>query len=384
MKKILVVTGTRAEYGLLYWTMKRIDEDKDLELQLVVTGSHLVSDYGFTVNQIKSDGFKIDEEIDMIVSSGKKSAVVKSMGLELIQMSQTFDRLKPDILLILGDRYETFIAATCAMIMNIPIAHMNGGESTEGALDEQIRHAITKMAHIHFPGAWYYKERIIKMGEEPWRVHNVGQAGVESIKRLEFMSKSELESDLGITLDKKTFLITYHPVTLEINDTEEQVENLLESISSFDANYIFTYPNVDFGSDIIVKKLNRFVEKNDNAYMFYSLGQKRYLSLMKYVDVVIGNSSSGIIEAPILRVPVVNIGDRQKGRLRNTNIIDADYKKESIEKAIEKAIFSSDFKSKLNSMKNIYGEGSTSTQIVDILKKTNLNKKELLYKKLNY
>lgn len=384
MKKILVVTGTRAEYGLLYWTMKRIDEDKDLELQLVVTGSHLVSDYGFTVNQIKSDGFKIDEEIDMIVSSGKKSAVVKSMGLELIQMSQTFDRLKPDILLILGDRYETFIAATCAMIMNIPIAHMNGGESTEGALDEQIRHAITKMAHIHFPGAEYYKERIIKMGEEPWRVHNVGQAGVESIKRLEFMSKSELESDLGITLDKKTFLITYHPVTLGINDTEEQVDNLLESISSFDANYIFTYPNADFGSDIIVKKLNRFVEKNDNAYMFYSLGQKRYLSLMKYVDVAIGNSSSGIIEAPILKVPVVNIGDRQKGRLRNSNIIDVDYKKESIEKAIEKAISSSDFKSKLNSMKNIYGEGSTSIQVVDILKKTNLNKKELLYKKLNY
>ncbi|MBL4932918.1 UDP-N-acetylglucosamine 2-epimerase [Clostridium paridis] len=383
MKKILVVTGTRSEYGLLYWVMKGIQEDKELDLQLIVTGNHLLHEYGYTVKNIIDDGFVIDEEIDMMVSSSKKSGIVKSMGLELIQMSQTFDRLKPDLLLILGDRYETFIAVTCAMIMNIPIAHMNGGESTEGAVDEQIRHAITKMSHIHFTGAEYYKERVIKMGEEPWRVHNVGQAGVENIKRLELMNKGELEQELSITFDKPIFLITYHPVTLESETIEEQIDSLLNAIRRFDAKYVFTYPNADFGNEIIINKINKFKDENKNVYIYHSLGQKRYLSLLKHARVMIGNSSSGIIESPIFKIPVVNIGNRQKGRLRNNNIIDTGYNEEDIYNSINRALNEESFRNSLKDIKNIYGDGTTSKEILDVIKNTPLDKK-LLLKKMNY
>jgi len=384
MKKVLVVTGTRAEYGLLYWTMKEIQQDKYLQLQLIVTGSHLSEDYGYTVEQIKKDGFKIDEEIDMLIDSNKKSSVVKSMGLEMIQMAQAFDRLKPDILLILGDRYEIFVAATCAMMMNIPIAHMNGGESTEGLIDEQIRHAITKMAHIHFTGAEYYKERLLKMGEEPWRVYNVGQAGIENIKRLKLLEKEELENELDLKLDKKTFLITYHPVTLESISTKEQIENLLEAITKFDAKYIFTYPNTDYGNKLIIDKINEFKGKYKDVYVFHSLGQIKYLSLLKYVDVMIGNSSSGIIESPSFRLPVVNIGDRQKGRLRNNNIIDVGYSAREIISGINIALYDDEFKQGLNSMINLYGDGRTSKIIVDILKSIIVSNRKLLFKKLTY
>lgn len=383
MKKVLVVTGTRAEYGLLYWTMKEIQNENELELQLVVTGNHLVKDYGYTVEQIKKDGFKIDEEIDMILNSEKKSSIVKSMGIELIQMSQCFDRLKPDVLLILGDRYEIFIAATCAMMMNIPIAHMNGGESTEGAVDEQIRHAITKMAHIHFPGAEFYKKTILQLGEEPWRVYNVGQAGIENIKKFELLEKNELENELKISFDKLIFLITYHPETLGIDNIEEQVNNLIDALKEFDAKYIFTYPNADFGNKTIIDKINNFVNNNDNAYIFHSLGQKRYLSLLKYANVMIGNSSSGIIEAPTFKIPVVNIGDRQKGRLRSNNIIDVGYSKKEIVEAINKALYNAKFKTGLDLIENIYGDGNVSKNIVNALKCINIDKK-LLVKKLTY
>lgn len=383
MKKVLVVTGTRAEYGLLYWTMKEIQQDKELQLQLIVTGSHLSKEYGYTVSQIKKDGFKIDEEIDMLIDSSKKSAIVKSMGLEMIQIAQAFDRLKPDILLILGDRYETFVSATCAMMMNIPIAHMNGGESTEGAVDEQIRHAITKMAHIHFTGAEYYKERIIKMGEEPWRVYNVGQPGLENIKRLKLLEKEKLEYELKMKFDKKVFLITYHPVTLDVQNTEKQMNNLLGAISKFDAKYIFTYPNADYGNKIIIDKINEFKQKHDNVYIFHNLGQVKYLSLMKYADVMIGNSSSGIIEAPSFKLPVVNIGDRQKGRLRNKNIIDVDYNEIQIIEGINKALYDKKFIDSLNSLENIYGDGNTSKKVVNVLKNIKIDR-NLLCKKLTY
>lgn len=383
MKKVLIVTGTRAEYGLLYWTMKEIQNDSELQLQLVVTGNHLVKDYGYTVEQIKKDGFIIDEEIDMIINSEKKSSILKSMGIEMIQMAQCFDRLKPDVLLILGDRYETFIAATCAMMMNIPIAHMNGGESTEGAIDEQIRHAITKMAHIHFAGAEYYRERIMLMGEESWRVYNVGQAGIENIRRLTLLEKHELEMELNILFDKPVFLITYHPVTLDIENIESQINALLDALKDFDAKYIFTYPNADFGSKIIIDKINNFVKENNNAYIYYSLGQKRYLSLLKYADIVIGNSSSGIIEAPTFNVPVVNIGDRQKGRLRGNNIIDVGNRKEEIVVGINKALYDDDFKEGLKYLGNIYGDGNVSKNIVSVLKSINIDKK-FLTKKLTY
>jgi len=383
MRKILVVTGTRSEYGLLYYTMKEIQNSKELELQLIVTGNHLVSGFGNTIEEIRKDGFKIDDEIDMIINSDKKSALIKSMGVEMIQMAQSFDRLNPDVLLILGDRYETFIAATCAMMMNVPIAHMNGGESTEGAIDEQIRHAITKMAHIHFPGAEYYSGRIIKMGEEVWRVFNVGQAGVENIKRLELYSKVAIEKELNIEFNKRIFLITYHPVTLESQDLEIQIDNLLNALKDFDAKFIFTYPNADYGSKTVIDKINAFVEKNEDAYVFSSLGQRRYLSLLNYADMMIGNSSSGIIESPIFTLPVVNIGNRQKGRLRNKNIINTGYAKKEIVAGINKALFDEKFKRELNEIESIYGDGTTSIKVVKVLETIDIGKK-LLEKKLAY
>jgi GDP/UDP-N,N'-diacetylbacillosamine 2-epimerase (hydrolysing) len=383
MKKILVVTGTRSEYGLLYWTMKEIEKDSEFILQLVVTGNHLITEYGHTIDEIKRDGFNIDEEIDMIINSEKKSSIAKSMGVELIQMAQCFERLKPDILLILGDRYETFMAAVCAMMMNIPIAHMNGGESTEGAIDEQIRHAITKMAHIHFPGAEYYKNRIIKMGEEPWRVHNVGQAGIENAKRLKLLGKKELEKELRLVLEGRIFLITYHPVTLDLGNIEKHINTLLDSLKEFDGLFIFTYPNADFGSKIIIDKINDFVSQNKNAYLYYSLGQIKYLSLLRVADVMVGNSSSGIIESPMFSVPVVNIGDRQRGRLRSNNIIDVEDNKAEIVGAIDRALNDKTYRNNLKLIENVYGEGNTSKQIVQILKAVKVDKR-LLGKKLIY
>ncbi|TGA97409.1 UDP-N-acetylglucosamine 2-epimerase (hydrolyzing) [Sporolactobacillus shoreae] len=383
MRKILVVTGTRAEYGLLYWTMKRISEDGELKLQLIVTGNHLVPEYGYTVETIKKDGFVIDEEIDMLVNSPQKSSIPKSMGLELIQMAQSFDRLKPDLLLILGDRYETFVAATCAMMMNVPIAHMNGGESTEGAVDEQIRHAITKMAHIHFPGSEYYKNVILKLGEESWRVHNVGEAGIENIKKVKLLTKQNLEKELGIHFNKPIFLITYHPVTLEAESTEVQIVNLLTAIKQFDAEYVITYPNADFGNEIIINKIKQFAGENKNTHVYKNLGQKRYLSMMKYSSVVIGNSSSGIIESPVFKTPCVNIGNRQKGRIKNINIIDTGYAEEEIYKGIYQAIYDGNYRRNLENLVNVYGDGTTSNKIIHILKGITIDK-TLLLKKLSF
>lgn len=382
MKKIVAVTGTRAEYGLLYWTLKEIQNQKDAILQLVVTGNHLSSGYGMTIDMIRKDGFSIDEEIDMLLDSSSKSAVPKGMGLELIQLSQTFDRLKPDLLLILGDRYETFIAATCAMMMNIPIAHMNGGESTEGAIDEQIRHAITKMAHLHFTGAEYYKERIVKMGEEPWRVYNVGQAGIENIRRLQLLNKLELEEDLQIRFQKKIFLITFHPATQEDCDIEQQINHLINAISKFDAHYIFTYPNADFGSSKIIGRISMFAKKNKNAFVYHSLGQIKYLSLMRIADVVVGNSSSGIIESPAFGIPTVNIGTRQRGRLKSENIIDTPCIEEQITRAIEKAM-REEFKIRCLESKVLYDNGDTSKKVVDAIIR-HIEDRNLMIKRLTF
>lgn len=380
MRKIAVLTGTRAEYGLLYWTMKRIQMDEGLKLQLIVTGSHLSPKYGNTIEQIKEDGFKIDDEIEIDINSHKKSSISKSMGLEMIQMAQGFERLKPDMLLILGDRYEIFAAATCAMTMNIPIAHISGGEVTEGAMDEQIRHAITKMAHIHFPGSEYYAENIRKMGEESWRIFNVGDPGIENIKNTKLMTKEEIKKDLDIDIDEETLLITYHPVTLEIEGLPSQISNLLEALSKLDKKMIITYPNADHGSDYIIKELSRFSKENNNVHLFKNLGSKRYLSIMKNCGAVVGNSSSALVEASYLKVPVVDIGNRQKGRLKAENIISCSNACKDIVSSINKSI-SSEFREKVKETKSLYGEGNTSEEIVKVLKQIDIDDK-LLKKKL--
>ncbi len=380
MRKIAVVTGTRAEYGLLKNTLNKIKKNNNLKLQLIVTGAHLSEEFGYTAREIIEDGFEIEENIPILMRSNSKDSISKEMGLLMIQLSQTFERIKPDLLLILGDRYEIFAAASVAMVMNIPIALISGGEITEGAIDEQIRHGITKMAHIHFPGVELYGQNIKNMGEEAWRIFNVGDPGIENIKLTQFLSKEQLRSQLNVDVDENTLLITYHPVTLERENLPYQVGNLIEALNKLNKNMIITYPNADNGGDYIIKKLEEFARVNPNVHLFKNLGILKYLSVMKLCGAVIGNSSSALVEAPYLKIPVVNIGNRQKGRLMAENIISCSYECEDIIKSIDKAL-SDDFKEEVKHIKSLYGEGNTSEEIVKVLETIEIND-NLLKKKL--
>jgi GDP/UDP-N,N'-diacetylbacillosamine 2-epimerase (hydrolysing) len=382
VKKVAVLTATRAEFGLLYWTIKAIEEDPDLLLQLIVTGSHMSHEFGSTYCYIETEGFQITEKIDMLLSSDSRQGAAKSMGVLIISLAQVFERLKPDILLLLGDRYEILAAASAAVAMNIPIAHLCGGESTEGAIDEQVRHAVTKLSHIHFAQTEFYRQRIIKMGEEEWRVHNVGPLGLENIKKLPLLNKEELEQKLKISLDGTVLLVTYHPVTLGNEPQEKQIDNLLAALDRFDAHIIFTYPNADSGSRQIIEKINDFKLSRPNVHVFLSLGQLNYLSLMKCSDAMVGNSSSGILESPFFCLPVVNIGDRQKGRLRCRNVIDVPCSEEKIAGGIKK-VLTREFRDSFKNDVNLYDNGECSRKIVDILKEMLLNS-ELMKKKLSF
>lgn len=381
MRNITVVTGTRAEYGLLKNTIKAIEKDEDLNLQLVVTGTHLSHKYGYTVKEIEEDGCIISEKIDILEEDRNISAISIEIGTLIIEICKVLERLKPDILLILGDRYEIFAAATAAMAMNIPIAHISGGEITEGAMDEQIRHAITKMAHIHFPGAKEYAGNIQKMGEESWRIFNVGDPGIENIKCTDFLDTKEIEQKIGINIEEDTMLVTFHPVTLEIDNTYMYIKNLLEAITRTNKKVIITYPNSDNGGEIIIEEILKFEKKYNKAKVFESLGSLLYLSIMKQCRLVIGNSSSGLVEAPFMRKPVINIGNRQKGRLMAKNIISCDYSIESISKAIEKANSLQFREFVKNNPQSLYGEGNTSKEIVKVLREIELGEK-LIKKKL--
>ncbi len=380
MKKICVVTGTRAEYSLLYHTIKAIEQSAEIHLQLIVTGSHLSVKHGLTVNAIKKDNVYIDYEIDMLMDSENKSSIPKSIGLLMIQLSQCFDALKPDIVLILGDRYELLAIASCAVTMNIPIAHLHGGEITEGAIDEQIRHAITKMAHLHFATTELHKNNILKMGEQAFRVFNVGAPVVENINNFIFLSREELEKELKIKIKRLLFIITYHPITIIDFDIEKQIDHLLLALGRFEGTFIFTGSNADFGGNIINRRLQQYAKEREDSFFFESLGSL-YLNVCKHADVMVGNSSSGIIEAPCFKLPVVNIGNRQKGRLRHSNIIDVGYDSEQIGKGIDKALCDRAFRNQLKKMNNLYGDGTTSKKIIEILKKIELDE-EFVLKKL--
>lgn len=382
IKKIVVVTGNRAEYGLLKNVLIKIQNSSHLELQLIVTGSHLSNHYGKTIDEIKKDKVVIAEEIDMLIQSDKKSSIVKAMGIELMQLGTVLEHLQPDMMLLLGDRYEILIAAVAANSMNIPIAHIAGGEITYGAIDEQIRHAITKMAHLHFAEAHSYAENIMNMGEEKWRVHNVGALGIENIESTKMLAGEALKSEVGMEIDKDTLLVTYHPVTLEDKNLEWQVDELLGALKRLDKKMIITYPNPDNGGDYIIKRLEEYAYNNKNVRLFQSLGIKRYLSVMKACGVVVGNSSSALIEAPYLQIPVVNIGGRQEGRLMAENIVSCSNKKEDIVSSIQLAM-SDVFQSKTKETKSLYGYGQTSKAIVDILESIEINER-LLRKKLTW
>ena len=371
-RKICVVTGTRAEYGLLYWLLKEIEADKELELQVIVTGMHLSPEFGLTYKEIEKE-FKINKKIEMLLSSDTSIGISKSMGLAQISFAESYDELKPDIVIVLGDRYEIFSATSAAMIARIPIAHIHGGEKTEGAFDESIRHSITKMSHLHFTATEEYKNRVIQLGEHPSRVFNVGGMGIENIKRLKLLSKEEFEKSIEFKLNSKNILVTFHPVTLENSTAKEQFQQLLDAIDELeDTNIIFTKANSDTDGRVINQMIDEYVTKNSHkSIVFTSLGQLRYLSALQYVDAVVGNSSSGLAEAPSFKIGTINIGDRQKGRIKASSVIDCEPNKDSILNSFEK-LYSKEFQETLKTTINPYGSGCASKKIVEILKNVNL------------
>lgn len=316
MKRVCVVTGSRAEYGLLKPVIDRIDKDIELELYLVVTGAHLTSDFGHTYEEIEKDGYVIKKKIEMLLSSDTPCGIAKSMGVEMIGFADVLADNSPDMLVILGDRYEMMVAAIAAMIYKIPIAHIHGGETTEGALDEAIRHSITKMSYLHFASTETYRKRIIQLGEDPQRVFCVGALGIENIEKLKLLDKKELEDNIGFEFTQYTMMVTFHPVTLDMAGSIEQIKNLLEVLRrKKEFKIIFTRANADANGQIINRIIDNFVEENvDRSIVYASLGQVRYLSALRYCCMVVGNSSSGIIEAPSFHIPTIDIGDRQKGR----------------------------------------------------------------------
>ncbi len=371
-RKVCVVTGTRAEYGLLYWLMKEIEADSDLALQLIVTGMHLSPEFGLTYKEIEK-AFKIDKKIEMLLSSDTPVGISKSMGLAQISFAEVYEVLKPNIIVVLGDRYEIFSATSAAMIARIPIAHLHGGETTEGAFDESIRHAITKMSHLHFTATDEYRKRVIQLGEDPQRVFNVGGMGIENIKRLTLLSKEEFESSINFKLNKKNILVTFHPVTLENATAKDQFQELLNAIDELtDTHIIFTKANSDTDGRVINQMIDEYVANNSHkAVAFTSLGQLRYLSAMQYVDAVVGNSSSGLIEAPSFKIGTINIGDRQKGRIKAKSVIDTAPLKDDILEAFTK-LYSKAFQESLATVKNPYDSGGGSREIVKVLRESNL------------
>ncbi len=377
MKKICVVTATRAEYGLLRNIIQKITDDKDLELCLFVTGAHLSEKHGCTITEIYEDGYTIAEEIPILVEEDSEMGIVTTMGNALMKIGEAFQKHKPDMLLILGDRYELLPICNAALIFSIPIAHISGGEITEGLIDDVVRHSVTKMSHLHFPGCEIYRNRIIQMGEEPDRVFNYGDVGIENIKKMEYLSKEQLEEELNILLNKPYACVTFHPVTLEKGSAKTQILELLNALEYFDDMlFIITKANADLEGESINETIDNFVEKSKNCVAFSSLGIKKYLSLLRGAELVIGNSSSGIVEAPSFKIPTVNIGNRQKGRLKAESIIDCLPKKDDIVEAIQKAR-SKGFKESIQNIVNPYGEGNTSELIVSEIKKYLSREKDL-------
>jgi UDP-hydrolysing UDP-N-acetyl-D-glucosamine 2-epimerase len=365
MKKVCIVTGTRAEYGLFYPILRKIETSDTLALQLVATTMHLSEEFGLTYQQIEQDGFAIDEKVENLVETDNKTAMAKSTGLAITLLSDVFERLEPDIVLLLGDRFETHAAATTALLMNIPIAHIHGGEITEGAVDEQIRHSITKMAYLHFTATEEYRNRVIQLGETPERVFCTGAPGIDNIFNLNLLSKERLEKELQWEITSPTALFTFHSETLSTVDVKIQIERILQAVKISDINVLFTYANADEGGRTINHAIEQFENQNKKKYrVVKSLGQLKYLSAMKYVGLLIGNTSSGIIEAASFHKPVVNIGDRQKGRLQSGNVISCNI--EQIESAITQAL-SNDFVKLCTESLNAYGEGQAAEQIVQQL-----------------
>lgn len=374
-RKIAVITGSRAEYGLLFLVIKGIHDNPALELQLLVTGSHLMPQYGLTVKDIEQDGFPIAARIDLGIDSDIPSMVGRAIAQGVVGFSEMYARLKPDLIVVLGDRFEIFAAVSAAVSFRIPVAHISGGEVTVGAIDDIFRHAITKMSHLHFPSAKPYAERIIQMGEDPKRVFCVGALGMDNITTLDFFSKEELAQELGIPLQKPWGVVTYHPVTLAPGYEQVYIDALLSALDAFpDVYWIIGLPNMDPGNLVIRKRIEDYQAAHANVKTAASLGFRRYLSVLKYAVVMVGNSSSGLTESPMFHLPVVNIGIRQQGRIRTENVIDApDGDSQAIREAIRRTR-SPEFRNSLQNLENPFGNGKASERIVSTLETVDLEK----------
>lgn len=372
-RKICVITGTRADYGLLRWVMQGIKDDPELTLQVIATGMHLSPEFGLTYQAIEDDGFCIDRKLEMLVSSDSTVGIAKSMGLGLIGFADALSDLGPDLIVVLGDRFEIFSAVSAALVARIPVAHLHGGETTEGAFDEALRHSITKMSHLHFVATEEYRRRVIQLGEQPERVFLVGGLGIDNIKRLKLLDRAELEASLDFKLGPKNLLITFHPVTLESATAAKQMEELLAALSALpDTKLVFTMPNADADGRLLIKMVEQFVAQHANARVYSSLGQLRYLSCIAHVDGVIGNSSSGLLEAPSFKKGTINIGDRQRGRVQAASVINCQPDRRSIAEALD-TLYSQGFQASLRQVSNPYGEGGASEKVVSALKNQDLN-----------
>lgn len=372
-RTVCVVTGTRAEYGLLRWVMEGIRDRPELALQVVATGMHLSPEFGLTYQELERDGFKIDRKVEMLLSSDTAVGVAKSMGLGLIGFADALAQLQPDLMLVLGDRFEIFSAVVAAMVARTPVAHLHGGEATEGLIDEPIRHAITKMSQLHFVAAEEYRQRVIQLGEQPANVFLVGGLGVDSVKRLPLLDRAALEQSLGCPLGAHNLLVTFHPLTLENATSAQQMTELLAALDGLaDTRLIFTMPNADTDGRALLEQVRQFVAEHDNARVFTSLGQLRYLSCVRHVDGVVGNSSSGLIEVPSLHKGTVNIGDRQRGRLKAASVIDCAPERSAIAAALAQ-LYSPDFQASLGRVYNPYGDGGASERVVNVLANVNLD-----------
>ena len=367
-RKICIITGTRADYGLLRWVMQGIKDDQYLTLQIIATGMHLSPEFGLTYREIENDGFQIDRKVEMLTSSDTSVGIAKSMGLGMIGFADALSELSPDLIVVLGDRFEIFSAVSAALVARIPVAHLHGGELTEGAFDDALRHSITKMSHLHFVAAEEYRERVIQLGEQPDRVFLVGGLGIDNIKSLKLLDRAALEASLDFKLGPKNLLITFHPVTLETATAAEQMAELLGALAELeDTQFIFTMPNADTDGRVLIRMVEEFVVQHSNACAFTSLGQLRYLSSIAHVDGVVGNSSSGLAEVPSFNKGTINIGDRQRGRIQAKNVINCDPTRKSILAALDK-LYSPDFQKEMCEVKNPYGDGGASGKVVETIK----------------
>lgn len=377
MRKILILTGSRSEYDILSSTMLAIKRHPLLKLQVVVTGAHLSEKFGYTYKEIENDGFKIDQKIESMLSGDKLVSRAKSVGIQIMGLASAFEQLKPDMVLVAGDREEVVSAAIAATYLNLPIAHMCGGDTAFGSVDNQVRDATTKLSHLHFPMLSSHAERIIAMGEEGYRVHVVGHGGLDRIISTPPLSKKQLSKQLGFDFeDGPVILMIQHVLSSEIQEAEIQISCTFSALLELGYKVIVGYPNSDTGSEVIINTIKSYCSKL-NSYIYKNLPSKQFINLLRHVDVLIGNSSCGIIEGPLLKLPVINIGNRQKNRTTSTNVIFVNHNKDNIKAAIRTALFDNDFKTRVEQCQSIYGDGHTGEKIADILSKVSIAEKLL-------